>query len=80
MIAEGSIVPTCRGLFEVGKLLSDSVNDVLDGLSKSSHAKFAKHFADICSLQGQSLLGMNDTPRNLLDQIDLCKCHCCFHF
>jgi len=69
VIAEKSIVPNCRGLFEVGKLSSDLVNDVLDGLSKSSHTKFAKHFADICSLQGQSLLGMNDIPGNLLEQI-----------
>ncbi len=45
------------------------MNDVLDGLSKCSHAKFAKHFANICSLQGQSLLGMNDIPGNMLEQI-----------
>ncbi len=45
------------------------MNDVLDGLSKFSNAKFAKHFDDFCSLQGQSLLELNNIPGNLLEKI-----------
>ncbi len=67
--AQEIIVPTCTCSFKVEELLSNSVDDILDGLSRCSHYKFAKNFADICSLKGQPLLGMSDIFSILLEKI-----------
>ena len=69
-IAETEMVAVCRRLDEAGKLLDDSVDDVLSGLTKVTHKEFKKTFEDIKSLRGQTLLGVRDIEGSTLERIE----------
>lgn len=64
------IIAVCRNLDEAGKLLDDSVDDILSGLCRCSHAEFKKTFEDVRSLRGQTLLGMGDIVGTTLERIE----------
>ncbi|KAL7462232.1 hypothetical protein ACHAXS_002621 [Conticribra weissflogii] len=68
-IAQTELVAICTRLDEVGKLLNDSVNDILDGLQKCSHDQFKKTFADIRSMKANELLGTKDIEGTTLEKI-----------
>ena len=55
-IAQTEMVVVCTRLDDLGRLLHNSVNDVLDGLQKCQHEQFKKTFADIRSMRGNDML------------------------
>ena len=64
------VLEVCKNLYEAGKLLSDSVDDILSGLCKCSYAEFKKTFEDVRLLRGQTLLGVQDIQGTTLERIN----------
>ena len=64
------VLAICRRPDEAGKLLNDSVDDIMTGLCKCSHSEFKKTFEDVRSLRGQTLLGVSDISGSTLERIE----------
>ena len=76
-VARIELLAICSPLAEKNLLQSDSVNDVIEGLSKCSHKVFAKIFSDLATARRNTLMtsvNLNGTTleqiRTILDEAD----------
>ena len=76
-VARFELLAVCSRLVEKNILQSDSVNDVIEGLSKCSHKVFSKIFLDLATARRNTLMtsvNLNGTTlekiRTILDEAD----------